>query len=127
MPYRPSDPESLYSLLLKDRRAASLGVGLGMDGGLPITLNLVGKFDGKRTGSTKADAYLWAKETFLDTGEVTGDELGYEKDCAMWCIVRTYEYEYIDVNVSECVCVCVCVCVWVGGFLSYLYLQGLCC
>ena len=52
---------------------------LGSTDGLPVALDLVGMFNnGSRTGSSKADAYLWAKETFLDTGEVYGDTLGYD-------------------------------------------------
>ncbi|HPO15205.1 MAG TPA: GxGYxYP family putative glycoside hydrolase [Candidatus Hydrogenedentes bacterium] len=35
---------------------------------LPVKLSLVGKFDGKESGSRKCDAYLWAKREYLDKG-----------------------------------------------------------
>jgi hypothetical protein len=68
VPYRPSDPDSLYNKLLPHQAV------------LPVKLSLVGKFTGNRTGSSKADAYLWAKEAFLDTGVVTGSTLAYFVD-----------------------------------------------
>ena len=41
--------------------------GLGIS--VRIKESLVGLFDGTRTGSAKCDAYLWAKERYLDTGK----------------------------------------------------------
>ena len=76
VPFCPHDNASLYNLLLHGDRAGALGVRLGSADGLPVAIDLVGKFNGSRTGSSKADAYMWAKETFLDTGEVLGDTLG---------------------------------------------------
>jgi len=48
--YRPDDPSSLYSVLV------------GSGSRLQVVMNLVGIFNGSRTGSAKCDAYLWAKE-----------------------------------------------------------------
>ena len=52
VPYRPGDQSSLYSLVV----ARAL---------LNVSLNLVGRFDGSRTGSAKNDAALWAKERYM--------------------------------------------------------------
>lgn len=68
VPYRPNDPKSLSNLLKPH------------SGLLPVKLSLVGKFNGSRTGSSKADAYVWAKETFLDSGLVSGTTLAYFVD-----------------------------------------------
>ena len=55
---------------------------------LKVVHNLVGKFTGKgkipdsdrdSTGSTKCDAYLWAKMQYLDTGKCNPLKMGY------WC------------------------------------------
>lgn len=40
----------------------------GKKTGLPVLLDLRGKFDGKRSGSKKVDAYLWAIENYLEKG-----------------------------------------------------------
>jgi hypothetical protein len=47
---------------------------------LQVVTSLVGKFNGSRTGSAKCDAYLWAKEMYLDTGETNPRLLAYYVD-----------------------------------------------
>jgi hypothetical protein len=49
-------------------------------GVLKVELNLVGRFTGARTGSAKCDAYLWAKETYLDSGKTNARLLAYYVD-----------------------------------------------
>ncbi|MCU0959688.1 MAG: hypothetical protein MUF48_06245 [Pirellulaceae bacterium] len=44
---------------------------------LPVKLSLVGKFDGSRSGSAKCDAYLWAKDMYLDTGKCHAELMAY--------------------------------------------------
>eukprot|EP01012_Entosiphon_sulcatum_P034597 TRINITY_DN4389_c0_g1_i1.p1 TRINITY_DN4389_c0_g1~~TRINITY_DN4389_c0_g1_i1.p1 ORF type:complete len:733 (+),score=77.00 TRINITY_DN4389_c0_g1_i1:27-2201(+) len=59
---------SIYTLLVQEM-------------GLPIVLDLVGMFPLKNTsGSAKCDAYLWAKETFIDTGLVDPAFMGFYVD-----------------------------------------------
>lgn len=65
VPYDPTDG-SVYSAL----------VGSGL---LTAVANLTGKFTGARTGSSKCDAYLYAKEEYLDTGRSSA-VLGYYVD-----------------------------------------------
>lgn len=43
----------------------------------PVALSLVGKFDGSRSGSVKCDAYLWAKENYLDRGKCNAELMAY--------------------------------------------------
>ena len=45
-----------------------------------IQLDLVGKFTGETTGSAKCDAYLWAKEKYLDTGLTNPLRMAYCTD-----------------------------------------------
>lgn len=47
---------------------------------LPVKLSLVDRFDGSRTGSAKCDAYLWAKEQYLDTGKTNPTLMAYYID-----------------------------------------------
>ena len=47
---------------------------------LKVGMSLVGKFTGARTHSKKNDAYLWAKETYLDTGKTNPLLLAYYVD-----------------------------------------------
>lgn len=47
---------------------------------LAVKLSLVGKFTGSRTGSAKADAYLWCKENYLDTGKTDPRLIAYYVD-----------------------------------------------
>jgi hypothetical protein len=42
-----------------------------------VKQSLVGMFDGSRSGSAKCDAYLWAKETYLDTGKCNPEMMAY--------------------------------------------------
>eukprot|EP00041_Stephanoeca_diplocostata_P023877 m.595310 g.595310 ORF g.595310 m.595310 type:complete len:861 (+) comp22400_c0_seq6:200-2782(+) len=72
--YRPNDTDSLFSQL-------HLDVARPGDSDTPgIVVNLVGKFNGSRTGSSKCDAYMWAKETYLDTGLANSSLLAYYVD-----------------------------------------------
>ncbi len=50
-----------------------------VDGGpqFPVKLSLAGKFDGSRSGSAKCDAYLWAKDTYLDTGKCNPELMAF--------------------------------------------------
>jgi len=73
-------PDSPYSKLV-----ANLGV--------PVKLNLVGKFTGQgtipdtslaSTGSAKNDAYLWAKIRYLDTGRTNPRLMAYALDGVSW-------------------------------------------
>jgi hypothetical protein len=76
----PSDAYSLYNALFTSGRYAMSG----------IKLDLVGKFTGASgtiwdtgvasTGSPKNDAYLWAKEEFLDTGLTNPLRMAYCTD-----------------------------------------------
>jgi hypothetical protein len=47
---------------------------------LPVKLSLVGRFDGRETGSAKCDAYLWAKREYLDQGRCNDALLAYYVD-----------------------------------------------
>ncbi len=53
-----------------------------VDGGphVPVELSLVGKFDGARSGSAKCDAYLWAKDEYLDKGRCNPELMAYYID-----------------------------------------------
>ena len=55
--YRPNDPGSLFNLLVAGTAPALVR--------LPVVLDLVGLFNGSVTGSSKCDAYMWAKERSL--------------------------------------------------------------
>lgn len=44
---------------------------------IPVKLTLVDKFDGSRSGSAKCDAYLWAKENYLDRGKCNPELMAY--------------------------------------------------
>lgn len=57
--------------------------------GIPVSMDLAGKFTGSgtiydsttaSTGSAKCDAYIWAKEHYLDTGECDPTVLSYTLD-----------------------------------------------
>jgi len=50
-----------------------------VDGGpqFPVKLSLVGKFGGSRSGSAKCDAYLWAKDTYLDADKCNPELMAY--------------------------------------------------
>lgn len=72
----PSGRPSLYRVLTEELR-------------LPVERSLVGCFPGAgtipetgrpSTGSAKCDAYLWAKERYLDTGKCRADLIGYVED-----------------------------------------------
>ncbi|MCQ6559520.1 sugar-binding protein [Paenibacillus mendelii] len=61
--------------------------------GIPVKLNLVGKFTGQgtiegtslaSTGSAKNDAYLWAKVKYLDTGRTNRTMMVYALDAVSW-------------------------------------------
>ncbi len=52
----------------------------GKKTGLPVVLDLRGKFDGRRTGCAKTDVYLWAIETFLEKGLCSGTLVGNFND-----------------------------------------------
>jgi hypothetical protein len=43
----------------------------------PVKLSLVNQFDGSRSGSAKCDAYLWAKEQYLDRGKCNPELMAY--------------------------------------------------
>lgn len=65
-----------------------------------VKVNLVGKFNGSKTGSTKCDAYLWAKETYLDTGMVDpGLQLcmHHSLSLSIYICIFVYVYIYIDI------------------------------
>lgn len=47
---------------------------------LPVKLSLVGKFTGEVSGSRKCDAYLWAKEHYLDAGKCNPRLMAYYVD-----------------------------------------------
>lgn len=47
---------------------------------LPVKLSLAGMFDGTKSGSVKCDAYLWAKEQYLDTGQCNPALMAYYID-----------------------------------------------
>lgn len=53
--YRPSDPSSLYSLLVASPTGPQL----------PVKRSLVGLFNASGTGSIKLNAYTWAVNTYL--------------------------------------------------------------
>lgn len=62
------DPNSLYSeFVLSGPR-------------LPVKKNLVGMFTGSGTGSKKNDAYIWAKEQYLDNGKVNPELIAFYLD-----------------------------------------------
>ncbi|CAF1210142.1 unnamed protein product [Rotaria magnacalcarata] len=65
--YRPV-PNSLYTQLVVEGPQ------------LPIKINFVDMFTGNITGSSKADAYLWAAEHFLDSKLADSTYLGYYID-----------------------------------------------
>jgi hypothetical protein len=47
---------------------------------MKVVVNLVNKFNGNVTGSSKCDAYLWAKEQYLDTNKSNPALLAYYVD-----------------------------------------------
>jgi hypothetical protein len=47
---------------------------------LKVVVNLVNKFNGSVTGSSKCDAYLWAKEQYLDSNKSNPTLLAYYVD-----------------------------------------------
>lgn len=52
-----------------------------VNGGLlPVTMSLVGQFNGSVSGSAKNDAYLWAITEFLESGELDAAYMGYYID-----------------------------------------------
>ncbi len=73
--------ESIYNILVNEMKY------------LPVKLNLNGKFTGKgkiadtdieSTGSTKNDAYLWAKAKYLDTGKTNKELMAWHVDAFSW-------------------------------------------
>ncbi len=60
-------------------------LGRRLRGMLPVRLDLTGMFPLERgsSGSAKCDAYLWARQRYLDTGRVDARRLGYWLD-AFW-------------------------------------------
>jgi hypothetical protein len=68
VPYRPSnETASVYRQLVTQL-------------GLKVVVDLVGKFNGSVTGSAKCDAYMWAKEQYLDTNRSNTALIGYYVD-----------------------------------------------
>ena len=59
-------PSSLYDRLITNRR-------------IPV-IRKVSSFSGELTGSSKCDAYIWAKEKYLDSGASNPAKLGYYID-----------------------------------------------
>ena len=44
---------------------------------LEVRVSLVDRFNGSISGSSKCDAYLWAKSNYLDTGKCDASQMGY--------------------------------------------------
>ncbi|EGD74320.1 hypothetical protein PTSG_06330 [Salpingoeca rosetta] len=61
------DPNSWYSQLVHTRK-------------MRVAYNLTGKFDGRVTGSSKCDAYMWAIDELIRTGACTPHVHGYMID-----------------------------------------------
>ena len=49
---------------------------------LPVVVDLVGRFNGSRSGSAKNDAYLWAIDEYLSAGRCDATQLAYYVDYA---------------------------------------------
>ncbi|MCE5199893.1 carboxypeptidase regulatory-like domain-containing protein, partial [bacterium] len=85
----------------KDTSAGSMYNFLTVTKGLPVLIDLSGKFTGTgtiwgtngvaSTGSKKCDAYIWAKVNYLDTGKCDPTVLSYTLD----------EYGLINNNVAQ--------------------------
>ncbi len=75
IPYDPA-PGSVYSRLVIHGPHLPVKVSLIRDNGQSL-------FDGSHTGSAKDDAYLWAKEHYLDTGKCSSGVMAYCLD-AWW-------------------------------------------
>ncbi len=98
----------------KDTTAGSLYRYLVIDAngpGLPVLVDLTGKFTGSgtiwqtttpSTGSAKCDAYIWAKNIYLDAGQCDPTVLSYSLD--LWglkYIQRTYSLSNLDFAVAR--------------------------
>ena len=80
--------------------AALLSTGL-----LPIAHDLTGKFTGSRSGSAKADAYLWAVDEYLRTGRANASFLPVSAATVGFGLTLTVdrfcEQNYVDAWVTQ--------------------------
>lgn len=88
---KDTSPGSMYNYLVNDINGPQL----------PVLVDLAGKFTGSgtiwdtntpSTGSAKCDAYIWAKEKYLDTGRCNPTLLMYKMD--LWGLKLGYDYHW---------------------------------